>query len=345
MNEYKKAMTQTEMPADCETRIRAMLVPGKKRESRSPGRKILRMTAAAAAAVLLLMGGTLAVSGGWNDLVDIFRARNGDIYTDAQIAQITELEEDVGLSAESGGITVTVDSVLTGDDTVDVLLKVDAPDVKLDPDGNYGFYNFKYSVMQERTNHFGLLPAGVQFELLSIEEETGQVYILFHYEHDATTSMNLRTGEYIMQITLEDFYQFGDSRGDKIAIYEGVWEFEFPLQELSRNNSVIIEDIEMAGIRRGEDGERECVIRMVDEVVISATSLILYLEEDADGRYLTAFDIQGVLDNGTVIQAESRDGYNEGGNWVQGYRWEEILDLTELDHLLVGGQVVSLPGE
>ena len=343
MNEYKKAMTQTEMPADCETRIRAMLVPGKKRESRSPGRKILRMTAAAAAAVLLLMGGTLAVSGGWNDLVDIFRARNGDIYTDAQIAQITELEEDMGLSAESGGITVTVDSVLTTENTADVLLAVQGVGLNLREEGNYSFYNFKYDMESDVSRYFGLYPQNVSCECVGVSDDTA--YVLFHYEQTTDPNKTLQSGECVLRLMLEDFYEYGESRGDERQVYEGEWSFELPLREISADKVIVLENVELAGWRREDHtAEKEDVLCLVEEAVISSRSIVFryHREEPLDDVH---FDVQAVMKDGTVVFADIGGGHGVAGDYTIGDLWETLIDLTELDYLLVGGQVVSLPDE
>lgn len=343
MNEYKKAVARSEMPADCEARIRAMLSLGKKRENSPVGRKVLRMTAAAAAAVLLLMGGTLAVSGGWSDLVDIFRARNGDVYTETQIAQITELEEDVGLSAESNGITVTVDSVLTTENTADVLLVVQGEGLNLQEDGNYSFYNFKYDMKSDVSQYFGLGTRSVSCECVGVAADTA--YVLFHYEQITDPNKTLQSGEYILTLMLEDFYEYGESRGDEKQRYEGEWVFVLPLKEISEEKIVVLESVELVGWHREDHmAEIEEVACMVDEVVIGARSVILryHREEPLDTVH---FDIQAIMKDGTVVSAEDCGGHGVSGDYTIGMQWAELINPEELDHLLVGGEVVPLPEE
>lgn len=342
MSDYKKAMERTEMPPACEERIRDMLMPDKKRESRPAGRNILRVAAAAAAAVLLLMGGALAVGGGWDDLVDIFRARNEGIYTDTQIARITELEENIGLTAESNGITVTVDSVLTTENTADVLLVVQGDRLDLKEGGNYSFYNFKYDMESDVTRYFGLAPRNVTCECVGVTtgDEGDTAYILFHYEQTVAPNKSLQSGEYVLTITLKDFYEYGESRGDERSIYEGEWIFELPLKEVSGEKVIVLENVELAGYTV----EKEDMVCLVDEAVISTGSLILryHREEPLENVY---FDVQAVMKDGTVVSTADRGGHGVAGEYTIGMLWAQLIDLTELDYLLVGGEIVSLSGE
>lgn len=347
MNKYKRAMEQMEMPRTCEERIWDMLTVGKKREIIPIGRRIIRIGAAAAAAVLLLMGGALAVSGGWDDLVDLFRARNEGVYTDSQIAWITELEENVGLSAENNGITVTVDSVLTTENTVDVLLIVQGSKLDLKKDGNYSFYNFKYDMESDVSRYFGLAPQEITCECVDVttEDEGDAAYILFHYEQTVETNKTLQSGEYVLTIMLEDFYEYGDNRGDEKIIYEGEWVFELPLKEVSDEKAILLENVELAGWHREDHRvEREDVVCLVDEVVISPRSFIIryYREDLLDDVH---FDVQAVMKDGTVVSTSGGGGHGVAGEYTMGALWEQLIDLTTLDHLLVGGEIVPIPGE
>lgn len=347
MSDYKKAMERVEMPTDCEDRIRNMLTLGKKRDSYSAGRRVFRVAAAAAAAVLVLMGGALAVGGGWDDLVDIFRARNEGIYTETQIAQITELEEAVGLSAESNGITVTVDSVLTTENTADVLLMVQGGQLDLKEGGNYSFYNYKYDMESDVTRYFGLAPQNITCECVGVTtgDEGDTAYILFHYEQTVDPNKSLQSGEYVLTITLEDFYEYGESRGDERSIYEGEWIFELPLKEVSGEKVIVLENVELAGWHREDHAvEKEDVVCLVDEAVISVRSIILryHREEPLEDVH---FDVQAVMKDGTVVSTGAGGGHGVAGEYTIGMLWEQLIDLTELDHLLVGGEIVSLPGE
>lgn len=347
MSDYKKAMERVEMPTDCEDRIRNMLTLGKKRDSYSAGRRVFRVAAAAAAAVLVLMGGALAVGGGWDDLVDIFRARNEGIYTETQIAQITELEENIGLSAESNGITVTVDSVLTTENTADVLLIVQGSELDLKEDGNYSFYNFKYDMESDVSRYFGLDPRNVTCECVGVTEgEEGDIaYVLFHYEQTVDPNKTLQSGEYVLTLALEDFYEYGDSRGDEKMTYEGKWIFELPLKEVSDEKVVVLENVELAGWHREDHTvERENVVCLVDEVAISARSVIIRYSRE-DPLEDVHFDVQAVMKDGTVVSTDAGGGHGVAGEYTIGELWEQLVDLAELDHLLVGGEVVPIPGE
>ena len=343
MNDYKNAMQQAEMPADCEARIRGMLLLGKKRQNRSVGKRIVRMATAAAAAILLLMGGALAVSGGWSDLVDIFRERSGGVYTETQIAQLTELEEDVGLSAESGGITVTVDSVLTTENTADVLLVVQGPELELREGGNYSFYNFKYDMESDVSQYFGLGPQNTRCECVGVSDDTA--YVLFHYEQTVDPNQTLQSGDYVLTLTLEDFYEYGDSRGEEKMRYGGEWVFVLPLREISEEKVVVLRDVELVGWHREDYAtareERFC---LVDEVVIGARSVILryHREDPLDDVH---FDIQAVMKDGTVVPADMGGGHGVLGDYTMGMQWTQIIDTEEVDHLLVGGEIVPLFAE
>lgn len=344
MSDYKKTMDRVVMPQGCEERIREMLVLGKKRDLRPVGRRVVRVAAAASAAVLLLMGGTLAVSGGWDDLVDIFRARNEGKYTEKQISQLTELEE-VGLSQTSEGITVTVDSVLTTDSSVDVLLKVEAPDARLDSKGNFSFYNFKYDMESEVSRYFGDQTAAAACESVGATGEA--VYVVFHYEQ-LSPSRSLRGGNYVLTLTLEDFYEFGDSRGDEKERYGGTWEFVLPLRELSVEDSIVLENVEIPGwFHEDRTAEKKEISYPVKAVIISAESIRLrYSMSEEDFRRGTIhFDVQAVMKDGKIVDAKQGDGYGVDYNIMAGYFWDETIDLENLDHLLVGGEVVSVLAE
>jgi len=293
--------------------------------------------------VLLLMGGTLAVNGGWSDLVDIFRARNGDVYTEKQITQIAELEENIGLSAESGGITVAVDSVLTTENTADVLLIVQGSELDLKEDGNYSFYNFKYDMESDVSQYFGLGSRSVSCECVGVTDDTA--YVLFHYEQTVDPNKTLQNGAYTLTLTLEDFYEYGSSRGEEKAVYEGTWIFEFPLKEVSDEKVVVLENVELAGWHRKDHTvERENVVCLVDEVVISARSVIIrYSREDPLGD--VHFDVQAVMKDGTVVYTDAGGGHGVAGEYTIGELWEQLVDLAELDHLLVGGEVIPISGE
>lgn len=346
MSKYKRAIEQVEMPRACEERIRAALALGKMRAVVSPGRRIVRIGAAAAAAVLLLMGGTLAVRGQFDSLWDWFRSGRGREYTETEVACLTELEEEVGLSQDSGGITVTVESVLTTDSTVDVLLRVEGEGLALKEDGNYGFYNFRYAAQSEESQYFSIFPCGVTVECVgvSVDGEADTAYLVFHYGQEESPSMSLRSGGYVLSLSLEDFYRYGESRGEEKEIYEGLWEFEIPLMEVSGENSILLEDLSLPGWQRiYYTDEWENVVCQVDEIVISANLVQISYEAVEGGA--VHFEIQAVLADGTVVDTDIMDGHGSCGHMTQGYRWEQIIDLAALDHLLIGGDAVPLPGE
>lgn len=352
MNEYKKAVARVEMPVECEARIRAMLTLGKKRENSPVGRKILRMTAAAAAAVLLLMGGTLAVSGGWSDLIDIFRARNGDVYTETQIAQITELEEDVGLSAESGGITVTVDSVLTGDHSADVLLRVSAPEIQWNEEWNYGFYNYRCRLRDsEGENYVDFADAGTEYycQYLGFDDESGEALVLFHYEEDHGPYFIWRDGNHVLTLMLDRFYAYGDNRGDEKEIHQGDWEIAIPLTEISGNNIIHLGETELlVKTEEFRDGEYETVPfveteLVVEDIWITATTVCVeYAEADGQwGRFGHFFDFRVVMKDGSVMEEGGiGGGWYHDGMVITAHTWKESIDLKAIDRIEQNGLVI-----
>ena len=356
MNDYKNAMQQAEMPADCEARIRGMLLLGKKRQNRSVGKRIVRMATAAAAAILLLMGGALAVSGGWSDLVDIFRERSGGVYTETQIAQLTELEEDVGLSAESGGITVTVDSVLTGDHSVDVLLRVSGAAIEWNEEWNYGFYNFRFrlnnSLKEENPQYYpeGVFASDTYYsEYLGFDAVTGEAMVLFHYEGSDSPYFLWRDGDHSLALELDRFYAYGDSRGDERAIYQGEWEIVIPLAEFSESNIIHLGETEVLvkteELREGEYDTRPFVETelVVEDIWITATTVCVeYAEsDDSRGKFARFFDFRIIMKDGSIIE----DG-GIGGGWyhdgmvITAHTWKESIDLAAIDCIEQNGQII-----
>lgn len=352
MTEYKKTMTRAEMPAECEERIREMLACGEKRRHRPAGQKILRMAAAAAAAVLLLVGGTMAASGEWSDLVDLFRARNGDVYTETQIAQITELEENVGLSVESGGITVTVDSVLTGDHSVDVLLRVSAPDIRWNDEWNYGFYNFRSRLQDEKGEYlvdFADATTRYYCQYLGLDDKSGEALMLFHYEEDRGVYDLWRDGAHALVLYLDRFYAYGDSRGDEKEIVGGQWELCIPLPEISEENIIHLGETKLL-VKTEEflEGEYETVPfveteLVVEDIWITATTVCVEYAESDDRRdhFTHFFDFRVVMKDGSVMEEGGVGGglYHDG-MVTTAHAWKENIDLTAIDYIEQNGQVI-----
>ena len=352
MNDYKRAMEQAEMSQSCEARIREMLTMGKKRETRPVGRRIVRLTAAAAAAVLLLMGGTLAVSGGWDDLVDIFSARNEGVYTETQIAQITELEEDVGLSAESGGITVTVDSVLTGDHSVDVLLRVSAPDIEWNEDWNYGFYNYRCRLRDNNgEDYVDFADASTEYycQYLGLDDEGGEAMVLLHYEEAQGPYFIWRDGNHVLTLMLDRFYAYGDGRGDEKEIHQGDWEIAIPLTEISADNIIHMGETELL-VKTGEfvEGEYDTIPFVETELVVediwitASTVCVEYAElDDQRGHFAHFFDFRVIMKDGSVMEEGGiGGGWYHDGMVITAHTWKESIDLTAIDRIEQNGLVI-----
>lgn len=356
MNEYEKAMMQAEMPEGCEERIRNMLASGQKHRGRSGGARVLRLTIAAAAAVLLLVGGTMAAGGEWSDLVDIFRARNGEDYTETQIAQLAELEENIGLSVESDGITVTVDSVLAGDHSVDVLLRVSAPEIQWNEEWNYGFYNFRFrltnSLREENPQYYpeGVFASDIYYsEYLGLDASAGEALVLFHYETSDSAYFQWRDGDHRLMLELDRFYAYGDSRGDEKEIHQGDWEIEIPLPEISGDNILHLgETALLVKTLEFQEGEYETVPFVETELVVediwftATTICVEYAESEGQwSRFAHFFDFRVTMKDGTIIEESGvGGGWYHDGTVITAHTWKESIDLTAIDCIEQNGQVI-----
>lgn len=218
-----------------------------KQEKTVVRRQVPRMVLIAAIVVLALAGTALAAAlpGIQEWFSQQWTKETGKAIETDQMGIITGLTDDVGISAEADGVTITVDSITRGREGIWILMKIDGvpPETELEamlgqyehpieglPEGitppskrHYGFTNLDMKVTPSETEEDDFSSCGV---LQESRGKDGSLNLLYHYEPPADMTYTPLDAE---RLTLK----FGGLQwgylGGHVPLGDGPWELDIPL--------------------------------------------------------------------------------------------------------------------
>ena len=300
-------------------------------------RRIPAAALIAAILVLALTGTTLAAVGvpgtikGW--FVREWAELSGGEMSDEQLSLIDELTQQVGVSDTSGGVTVTLDSVTSGDSALWLLLKVDlGVDRQEDYLYNFNGVDLEFTPDPDQVDTPG--GYGWDFPYVGVAED-GKLTLLMRYTIDLIGEASLLDG---CQADLH----LGDLLWGDSVVQEGEWDLSFTL-EPTVQTILTLEEIEVPAYDDEAKGNTTVELR---DVRISATG-IRYTQaaEDQMSRPM----LEGlVLKVGTEVSysggAARWTDETEKGRWASDFYWKLPVDLSQGEGVRFGDTVIPLDG-
>ena len=300
-------------------------------------RRIPAAALIAAILVLALTGTTLAAVGvpgtikGW--FVREWAELSGGEMSDEQLSLIDELTQQVGVSDTSGGVTVTLDSVTSGDSALWLLLKVDlGVDRQEDYLYNFNGVDLEFTPDPDQVDTPG--GYGWDFPYVGVAED-GKLTLLMRYTIDLIGEASLLDG---CQADLH----LGDLLWGDSVVQEGEWDLSFTL-EPTVQTILTLEEIEVPAYDDEAKGNTTVELR---DVRISATG-IRYTQaaEDQMSRPM----LEGlVLKVGTEVSysggAARWTDETEKGRWASDFYWKLPVDLSQVEGVRFGDTVIPLDG-
>lgn len=311
-----------------------------KQEQRAPKRRRVPASALIAAVLALALTGTaLAAAGVPGSLKGWFIRQWAEIsdgeMSEEQLALIDRLTQQVGVSDTCNGMTVTLDSIICGDSTLWLLLKVNGGLDMTQGDSASSYYFGDSEVLFAWNPDSELTPGGITLGYAFCgTAEDGVQTMLMQYTIALTGTDSLLNG-YEAELRLGDL-MYSDS-----VAWEGEWVLPFTIEPLGQEvltlESAVVPAHEHGKI--GEPGNAE-----LWNIHVSATGIRYTQTAEQQLMYP---DLEGVvLENGTEIPyAGGGSRWTDEvftGEWVGDYYWELPVDLSQVVGIRFGDTVIPL---
>lgn len=332
-----------------------------KQERTAAKRRIPRMLLIAAVIVLALAGTALAAAipgiQGWFSRQ--WTEETGKAIEKDQMGIIIGLTDEVGVSAEADGVTVTVDSITRGREGLWVLMKVDGVPSEAELEAMLGQYEHPIEglpegLMPPSSRHYGFItmdleytPAGTGESWLSgglLQEsrgEDGSLILLYCYEPPTDMTYTPLDAE---GLTLKfEGLQWG-YLGGRVPLGEGPWELTIPLSPIKDQPMLTTGPCTLSCYARREGAwdtstmgpYPEAEVRFRD-IQVTATGCTLFWAdpeqtEEADpprGIFL-------VMKDGTELKLETAGSFwheQPDGSVVTRKCWPVPVDLSQAESL------------
>ena len=326
-----------------------------------------RLTAVLIAATLLLVGtaSALAFSGVGEWFLDFFRGQSGKDLTPGQQHLIEGSAADIGESVTSGGLTITVESVLCDDYTIYVKLNVEAPEgVVLDADN----YTFEKDVFLGNPNwklkNYSKYLNGYSGSCTVLEDNDGKsntVSLLFQRTITMAPGSNFsfRDGK-ARWFELKNFQtseDVGDGGNKAVTLFEGIWRFEFVYGDGTNSVELISAPVYSRGWRWSlhEDGVDPVDDPYEDVLITSfvlsplgATCFYEFWDDGGKPEALNFYGVELVMRDGSVVglfPSDAAAGTMPGGGTSGYFKFKvdmsgTIVVLDEVDYVRFPGDVV-----
>lgn len=333
-----------------------------KQEKAVVKRQIPRAALIAAVIVLALAGTALAAS--FPGLQDWFSRQwtdqTGKTIEKDQMDVITKLTDEVGVSAEAGGVTVTVDSVTRGESILWILMNVDGllPESELEartgqtqpppeglPEGitppgrrDYGFLDLELAFDPEIKDEF---PAWAIPQ--NGRREDGSLSILMCYRVPADAEHTPLDAE---QITLRlGRLQWGGF-GWNVPVAEGPWELTFslaamePEKPLTTGKCRMICSVAPEGAwSLDKDGPLPTENVVFQDIQVTPTEIrFLWADPEQAERIMLPGIVRLTMKDGTEVKEHliGRPGKRFDGQTVTQSSWTVPMDLSQVVSLTIG---------
>ena len=320
----------------------------KQERTTTANRRVSKATFIAAVLVLALAGTALAVASptlrGWFE--QKWAEETGSQLTESQSLLINSLTQKVGESVTSGEVTVTVDSITVGGSQIWALLDVEGWD--FDRDAQYSFDRVRAEIVPDPSEgQYG----GAGYGLGSIGfTEYDKCRMLLEFSATISTGNQLNSGDYTLEIDLNDLIRCRTGRAEDEILYEGDWSFSIPLTPESLSPVITIDRVQVLSNQMiwdqtdDEDGgtpesaEPRPAVATLTNLQITATGVSFYCDGLMDRTRATA-----ILSDGTEVEDHGGGGSRmEDGGWYVSFDWPVPLDVTDIVAIRFGNAEIPL---
>ena len=320
----------------------------KQERTTTANRRVPKATFIAAVLVLALAGTALAVVSptlrGWFE--QKWAEETGGQMTESQSLLINSLTQKVGESVTSGEVTVTVDSITVGGSQIWALLDVEGWD--FDRDAQYSFDRVRAEIVPDPSEgQYG----GAGYGLGSIGfTEYGKCRMLLEFSATISTGNQLNSGDYTLEIDLNDLIRCRTGRAEDEILYEGDWSFSIPLTPESLSPVITIDRAQVLSNQMiwdqtdEEDGgtpesaEPRPAVATLTNLQITATGVSFYCDGLMDRTRATA-----IMADGTEVEDHGGGGSRmEDGSWYVSFDWPVPLDVTDIVAIRFGNAEIPL---
>lgn len=343
-----------------------------KQEKAAVKRQMPRIVLIAAVIILALAGTTLAAS--LSGLPDWFSQQwvkeTGKTIEKDQMGVITGLTDEVGVSAEAGGVTVTVDSVTRGEGIIWVLMRITGIPSEEELAARMSQYERPIEGLPE-----GITPPSVRhysfvdLELL-FQPELEDTYSSWSYPQetrgeDGSLVLLLRyvppVGAEATPLDAEEMtlrlgsLHWGALAGD-VPVAEGPWELTFslpalePVKPLTTGKCRVTGNISPEGAwSLAEDGPLPTEEVEFQDIQVTPTGVRFLW---ADPQQMSRVDLPGYIElamkDGTKVRGQGGGSYrveaDDGQVLSQAtqYVWPVPVDLNQVEALSIGGERLEL---
>ena len=320
----------------------------KQERTTTANRRVSKATFIAAVLVLALAGTALAVASptlrGWFE--QKWAEETGSQLTESQSLLINSLTQKVGESVTSGEVTVTVDSITVGGSQIWALLDVEGWD--FDRDAQYSFDRVRAEIVPDPSEgQYG----GAGYGLGSIGfTEYDKCRMLLEFSATISTGNQLNSGDYTLEIDLNDLIRCRTGRAEDEILYEGDWSFSIPLTAENASPVITIDRIQLPSNQLvwdqsdDEDGgisegtEPRPAVATLTSLQITATGVSFC----CDGLMARA-RAAATLDVGTEVAGHGGGGSRmEDGSWYVSFDWPVPLDVTDIVAIRFGNAEIPL---
>jgi hypothetical protein len=230
-------------------------------------------------------------------------------------------------------VTVSLDSVATGEDTLWMLVHVTG---NYEPGKRYSFRRGELLGTPEKEfSELGItVSSGVTAERYEILDD-GSLQILLHYQCLNSSADLTQGGTYELQ--LEDLMM------DRNPIQKGQWNLSFSLDNVATSAPVVLEHVTLPV--EGLEGQDTVEF---EEIRITSTGVRFVCQPQFCGYSLWT-DVALVLADGSEIAGfgghGSWTGEADTSNWYSAYNWNLPVAVEQAAALRIGKTVITFPQE
>ena len=241
--------------------------------------------------------------------------------------------DPVPTTSQVPNVTVSLDSVAAGEDTLWMLVHVTG---NYEPGKRYSFRRGELLGAPEKEfSELGItVSSGVTAERYEILDD-GSLQILLHYQCLNSSADLTQGGTYELQ--LEDLMM------DRNPIQKGQWNLSFTLDNVATSAPVVLEHVTLPV--EGLDGQDTVEF---EEIRITSTGVRFLCQPQFCGYSLWT-DVALVLADGSEIAGfgghGSWTGETDTSNWYSAYNWNLPVALEQAIALRIGKTVITFPQE
>lgn len=331
-NRLRRMFDQVKMERSREEAILADLLRDKKEVK--PMRKNKKMAVVLAAAAMLLLATSALAAAGVPGMLSNWLSQRWEEDHNApmeenQVEFVNHLTQPVGVSDTVNGVTVTVDSVTVGDNTIWALLVVDGLEAPLAEQGTVWDDTYHTGWDECSVEPFSgaedMDMAGAGFGIYSAEVIDGERLCMIH---SYTTQM---TGKSSFLDGCHAVYQIEKIVYGNQTLAEGPWVLAFDTEPIEGIACITL------------DGEQVSGLDELERVRVSASGVTFVWNYDEE-HYVPNTAL--IFRDGSEVSPAPGEMYfmngDNGDCWIGSCEWPAPVDLTQAESLRIGETVFPL---